>query len=370
MIFGVLDIGLIYGLMALGVFLSFRVLNFADLTVDASFTTGAAVCALFITRGYSPWLATIAAFFAGMAAGLITGILHTKGKIDPLLAGILTQIGLYSVNLRILGQSLVNGQTTVGRGNVTLPRDGTLLSQLRAENNLATPTSALIFAVVVVVFILFYDWFLSTDIGLAMQATGDNEQIARAQGVSTDAMKNLGLSLSNGMVALSGALFAQYNGYADIGMGTGLIVAGLASVILGQAIFGQRNIYVSTFAVVAGSFIYRLVIQLALQAGFDPNDMKLISAVLVVLALLLPRLNFFKAYRARRRDRQLVADRALEEAAISNGRGILFFSGTNQKQAEVEQQAYESKDLTEASEANVSNPKGLPEDPITGVANA
>jgi putative ABC transport system permease protein len=275
---GALELGLIYGLMALGVYLTFRILDFPDLTVDGSFTTGAAVAAILIVRGTNPLLATLAAIAAGLAAGAITGVLHTKGKINPLLAGILTQVGLYSINLRIMDTS-----------NLSLLREDTLLTPLREGGLMGTAVAVAIFAVVPLVFKVLLDWFLHTDLGLALQATGDNAEMIRSFGVSTDRMKVLGLALSNGLVALCGALIAQYQGYADIGMGIGLIVAGLASVIIGQAIFGSRTIVIATLAVVLGSVVYRAVIQLALTVNLDPNDMKLISAVLVILALVLPQ---------------------------------------------------------------------------------
>lgn len=277
------ELGLIYAIMALGVYLTFRILNFPDLTVDGSFTTGAATAAVLITTGTAPWLATLVAVGAGLVAGLITGLLHTKGHINPLLAGILTQIGLYSVNLRIMDGA-----------NVPLLRDATLLSPLRDAELLGTMTSIAIFAALALVLKLVLDWFLHTDLGLALQATGDNEEMIRSFGVSTDRMKILGLALSNGLVGLAGAIVAQFQGFADISMGIGLIIAGLASVILGQAIFGSRLIVISTVAVVLGSVLYRVTIQLALEAGLDPNDMKLISAALVVAALVLPQWSIFR----------------------------------------------------------------------------
>ncbi len=307
-----LDLGLIYGLMALGVYLTFRVLDFPDLTVDGSFTTGGAVTATLIVAGQSPWLATAAGAVAGAVAGLVTGVLHTKGNINPLLAGILTQIALYSINLRIMGQA--NDPPTAGRANVPLLRTDTLLSGLRDDRLLGTWVSVAVFAGIVLAFKLALDWFLNTDLGLALQATGDNERMIRAQGVSTDNTKILGLALSNGLVALAGGLIAQYQGFADIGMGIGLIVAGLASVIIGQAIITGRRFIFATLAVVVGSVVYRIVIQLALQAGADPNDMKLISAILVIAALLLPRLGVFRRFRAQRRERLMAAAAKGEDA--------------------------------------------------------
>ncbi|WP_347348302.1 ABC transporter permease [Nigerium sp.] len=297
-----LDLGLIYGLMALGVYLTFRILDFPDLTVDGSFTTGAATAAALILLGQPPLLATLAGAVVGAVAGLITGVLHTKGKINPLLAGILTQIALYSINLRIMG-----------RANLPLLRQDTMLSPLRDEGLFGSWVSVGVFALVTLAFMVALDWFLNTDLGLALQATGDNERMIRSQGVSTDATKILGLALSNALVGLCGALIAQYQGFADIGMGIGLIVAGLASVIIGQALLPSRRFIFATLAVVVGSVVYRLVIQVALGLGFDPNDMKLISAVLVILALLLPRLTVFRRMRARSRQRRLEAA-AVKEA--------------------------------------------------------
>ncbi|WOP18951.1 ABC transporter permease [Raineyella sp. LH-20] len=287
-----LDLGFIFAVMALGVYISFRILDFADLTVDGSFTSGAATTAALIVAGVNPWLATAAAILVGLAAGAITGVLHAKGGINPLLAGILTQIALYSINLRIMGKA-----------NVPLLRADTIVTPLREAKVLGTPVSVLIFLAVAAVLTALLIWLLSTDFGLAMQATGDNQAMIRSLGVNTDAMKIVGLALSNGLVALCGALIAQYQGFADIGMGIGLIVAGLASVIIGQAIFGQRTVLIAASAAVIGSVIYRLVIQLALMIGFNPNDMKLISAVLVVIALLLPRWDVVRRIGARRQER-------------------------------------------------------------------
>jgi putative ABC transport system permease protein len=282
------ELGLIYAIMALGVYLTFRILDFPDLTVDGSFTTGAAVAAVGIINGMPPIAATVLAFFAGSAAGIVTGLLHTKGKINGLLAGILTMIALYSINLRIMGKA-----------NLPLLREETLITPLKDAGLLGTWLSVATFLLVALFIKFALDWFLHTDTGLAMQATGDNEEMIRSLGVSTDNQKILGLALSNGLVALCGGLIAQYQGFADIGMGIGIIVAGLASVIIGQAIFGHRLIMIATLAVVLGSVLYRVVIQLALQAGLQPNDMKLISAVLVVIALVLPQWSGFRKLAAR-----------------------------------------------------------------------
>ncbi|SDL63672.1 putative ABC transport system permease protein [Corynebacterium mycetoides] len=276
---GALELGLIYGVMALGVYLTFRVLNFADLTVDGSFTTGAGTAAVLITSGVNPLAATAAGFVAGFLAGVVTGLLHTKGGIDGLLAGILTQIGLWSINLRIMGGA-----------NLSMLRETTLFTPLRQAGLLGTWASVALLAVAIVLLSLLVYWFLTTDLGLAIRATGDNGPMITSFGVATDNTKILTLALSNGLVGLTGALVAQYQGFADISMGIGLIVVGLASVIVGQAIVGQRHLLQGIIAVVVGAVAYRLIIFFALQVGLDPNDMKLVSAVLVVAALLLPKL--------------------------------------------------------------------------------
>lgn len=278
-----IDLGLIYAVMALGVYLTFRILDLPDLTVDGSFTTGAAVAAKLIISGVPPLWATLAAVGAGMIAGWFTGILHTKGNINGLLAGILTMIALYSINLRIMGKA-----------NLPLLREETLITPLKDGGYLGSWLSFIILALVVVVIKLFLDWLLHTEIGLSVQATGDSPDMIKSLGVNTDQTKIFGLSLSNGLVGLCGALIAQYQGFADIGMGIGLILVGLASVIIGQVLFGSRSVIMSTLAVILGSVVYRIVITLSLELGFNPSDMKLISAVLVILALILPQWSVFQ----------------------------------------------------------------------------
>ena len=294
-----LELGLIYAIMALGVYLTFRILNFPDLTVDQSFTTGAATAAiLMVNYELNPVLAMGAAFIAGALAGTITGLLHAKGGINPLLAGILTMLALYSINLRIMGD----------RANVPLLGNETLYTWFN-ENGITDWTLILVLAVIVLIIKMLLDWFLGTDMGLGLQATGDNEEMVRSFGVSTDTMKIVGLAVSNGLVGMAGAFIAQKQGSSDISMGIGLILVGLASVILGQAIFnnrlvarfadtavgrvlfGTRNkeVLIATTAVVLGSIIYRAAVQGALAVGFNPNDMRLISAIIVVIALLLPK---------------------------------------------------------------------------------
>lgn len=285
-----LELGLLFAIMALGVYLTYRVLDFPDLTVDGSFTTGASVAAILIVSGVPYQVAIIAAVVSGLLAGVITGLLHVWGNINPLLAGILTQIALYSINLRIMGKA-----------NLPLLRETTIFSSMREARLLATWTSVGIFAVVVAIIALLVYWFLGTNYGVALRATGDNELMARSQGINTGSAKIMGVALSNGLVALCGALMAQYNGYSDISMGIGLIVAGLASVIIGQAIFGMTSVWQAVLAAVLGSVIYRAIIQAALSVGLNPNDMKLISAVLVVLALVLPNFGPLKKIRIKRR---------------------------------------------------------------------
>ncbi|PMC65468.1 ABC transporter permease [Corynebacterium tuscaniense] len=276
---GALELGILYGVMALGVYLTFRVLNFADLTVDGSFTTGGGTAAVLIVAGWNPFAATAMGFVVGFAAGIITGLLHTKGGIDGLLAGILTQIGLWSINLRIMGGA-----------NLPLLRQDTVFTPLRDAKIMGTWGGVGLLAAIVVVLALIVYWFLKTDLGLAIRATGDNDPMITSFGVNTDNTKILALALSNGLVGTAGALVAQYQGFADISMGIGLIVVGLASVIVGQAVIGQSRLLQAILAVVVGAVLYRLIIFAALQVGLNPNDMKLVSAVLVVLALLLPKL--------------------------------------------------------------------------------
>lgn len=297
-----LELGLLYAVMAVGVYLTYRVLDFPDLTVDGSFTTGAAVAAVGIIAGIPPWLATLMALASGLLAGVVTGLLHTWGGINPLLSGILTQIALYSINLRIMGRS-----------NLPLLREKTLLSVLFDNGLRSSWVSVAIFGVFAAVVGAMVYWFLGTNYGVAMRSVGDNAEMAAAQGINVGATKIVGVALSNGLVALCGAVIAQYQGFADISMGIGLIVAGLASVIVGQAIFGMTAVWQAIVAAILGSVIYRGVIQLALSAGLNPNDMKLISAVLVVLALLIPRWAPLRAWRQRRR---LLAAREAQEGAL------------------------------------------------------
>ncbi|MFB9326784.1 ABC transporter permease [Paenibacillus aurantiacus] len=270
---GAVQMGLLYALMALGVYITFRILDFPDLTVDGSFTTGGAVAAVLISHGTSVWLSVIVAFFAGAIAGSITGLLHTKGRINGLLSGILMMIALYSINLRIMG-----------RPNVSILDTDPLFTSIE---NIWLKLVVIALCVFAIKFLL--DAFLRTDMGLALRATGDNARMIRSFGANTDTTKILGISLSNGLVALSGALIAQQTGFADSSMGIGMIVIGLASVIIGEAIFGARTVLRATFAAVLGSIVYRIVVALALRVEWlDTSDLKLITAIIVIIALLLP----------------------------------------------------------------------------------
>ncbi|HVR67692.1 MAG TPA: ABC transporter permease [Verrucomicrobiae bacterium] len=290
---GAIEIGLVFGLVGLGVFLSFRVLNFPDLTVDGSFPLGAAVCATLIVNGVNPWLATLAAMLAGSCAGLVTALLNLRFKILHLLASILTMIALYSINLRIMGKP-----------NVAVIGDPTIIKQL-AFIGLPNPQlKPLIAAVIVGIALFLVIRFLASDYGLAMRATGANPRMARAMGVETRQATYVGMALSNSLVALAGALFAQMNGYADVTMGTGVIVVGLAAVILGEAICGTRSIVVWAIGCVIGSLIYRMAVAFALNSqflGITSSDLNLVTAVLVAIALILPGArNPLKAMMSRR----------------------------------------------------------------------
>jgi putative ABC transport system permease protein len=273
-VFRVLEQGLVYAVMAVGVYLSSRVLDFPDLTVDGSFPMGAAIAARLLIGGIHPLVGTLLAPVAGFFAGAATGILNTKLRISNLLAGILTMTALYSVNLRVMG-----------RANVPLLRTGTVLTVLQEKGIPPTISAFLLFCIVVVVVKFMVDVFLRTEFGLALRAIGDNESMIRSLGVNTDSMKIIGIGIANALVALSGALVAQYQGFADIGMGIGTVVAGLASVIIGEAIIPPRSVGMGTLGAITGSVVYRLAVFLALRLGFAPTDLKLVTALLVIAAL-------------------------------------------------------------------------------------
>ena len=278
--YGALETGLIYGLVAFGIYLSFRVLDFPDLTVDGSFPLGAAVAAMLIISGWNPWLATGAAILAGMAAGAVTALLNVKLKILNLLASILTMTALYSINLRIMG-----------RPNVALLMEDTVLTpwyNLELEYH---QVPVLLFTLVIGVSLFLLWRFMKSETGLAMRATGANARMARAQGIATGGMIILGVAVSNGLVGLAGALFAQSQGAADVTMGVGVIVIGLASLIGGEAVITPTSVFRALLACVIGAIIYRLAIAFALNAdvlGLKAQDLNLITAVLVTLAIVLP----------------------------------------------------------------------------------
>lgn len=270
--------GLQWSVLALGVFLTFRVLDIADLSVEGSFPLGAAVAATAISSGWGLVASFVLALVAGALAGAVTGFLTTKLKIPALLAGILTMIGLYSINLHVMGKA-----------NISLLQDETLFTWLEHATGLSSVwVACLIGFIVTAIVVNCIYWFFGTELGTAIRATGFNPQMARAQGINTNVMVVLGLVISNALVALSGAVVAQNNGFADVGMGVGTIVIGLASVIIGEVIIGNSSFKHYLVAVVMGSIIYRLVIALVLELGMPPNDLKLFTAVLVAIALSLP----------------------------------------------------------------------------------
>lgn len=290
-LFGALEIGLIFSLVALGVFISFRLLRFPDLTVDGSFPLGGAVGAMCIVSGMDPFLATVCATLAGAAAGVLTALLNVHLKIMDLLASILMMIALYSINLRIMGKP-----------NIPLIMEPTVFSVLQPEWLVDYIGRPLILIVVVVFAKFGLDAYFSTQQGLAIRATGSNPRMARSQGVNTGAMIILGMAISNGLVGLAGALYAQTQGGADISMGIGTIVIGLAAVIVGESILPSRKLFMLTLAVVLGAIIYRFFIALALNSdfiGLKAQDLNLVTALLVTVALVIPLLKQRYARRKR-----------------------------------------------------------------------
>lgn len=281
--FGALESGLIYALMALGVLISFRILDFPDLTADGSFPLGGAVAALAIVSGFNPWVACMFGMLAGAAAGMVTAFLNVKLGILHLLAGILVMTALYSVNLRIMGAP-----------NLSLLGEPTVFSAFIDGNN-GTWVRVLVALGVVIVAKLLLDAFFSTQMGLAMRATGSNPKMAQAQGINTSMMIVLGMAISNGLIALSGALFVQTQGGADISIGIGTIVIGLAAVIIGETVLTAKRIFWITLSVVIGAVLYKLFIQIALSSqtlrgiGFGPQDLNLVTTLLVIIVLMLPK---------------------------------------------------------------------------------
>lgn len=279
---GAVELGLVYAFVAIGVFLAFRVLDFPDLTVDGSFPLGAAVTAVLIIAGVNPWLAAAVAMVAGALAGMVTALLNVRFRILNLLASILTMIALFSVNLRVMGKP-----------NVALINADTMLSSFFGLGLREFYVRPLFVGILVIVAIVFVWRFLVSDVGLSMRATGANPRMARAQGIDTSRQIYLGMAISNALVALGGALFAQTNGFADVTSGVGTIVVGLAAVIIGETLLGTRGILIALIGCVLGSILYRIAIQLALSTdvlGLQASDLNFVTALLVTVALVLPRL--------------------------------------------------------------------------------
>ena len=284
---GAVTQGLIWGIMAIGVYITFRILDIADLTVDGSLCTGGAVCVVLTLNGCPVWIALLAALIAGMLAGLVTGVFHTFCGIPAILAGILTQLALYSINLRIMGFGTPNGS----RSNLPISVDKYDLlvsSRFVRELSLNNPLIKLVIFLAIIIAVLY--WFFGTETGCSLRATGANGNMARAQGINTNFAKVLGLMISNGLVALSGGLLAQYQGFSDINMGRGAIVIGLAAVIIGEVIFEKvfRNFALKLVACVIGAIIYYIVIQFVLKLGLSTDDLKLLTALVVTFFLAIP----------------------------------------------------------------------------------
>lgn len=281
--------GLIWGIMAIGIYVTYKILDIADLTVDGSLCTGGATCVILLVNGCPMWLALICSILVGMLAGLITGILITKLKIPAILAGILTQLALYSINLHIMGF----GTTSFSKSNLPISVDKYSLlvsSRYVRELSLRNPIIITILFVIIVIAILY--WFFGTELGCSIRATGANQFMARSQGINTDKTKVIGLVISNSLVALSGALLSQYQGFADINMGRGAIVIGLAAVIIGEQLFDKvfKNFALKLFACVLGAIIYYLVIQFVLKLGLSTDDLKMLTAIVVAIFLAIPNL--------------------------------------------------------------------------------
>ena len=278
---GAIAQGLLWGIMAIGVYITFRILDVADLTVDGSLATGGAVCIMLMRSGCNPWVALLCAFLAGVLAGTVTGLLHTRCGIPAILAGILTQLALYSVNLRIMG-SKSNQPISVDKYNLIVSQ------RFVKELSLRNPLVPAIVTLAVLIAILY--WFFGTEYGSALRATGANPRMASAQGVDTRITVTVGLMLSNGLVALAGALLAQYQGATDVNMGRGAIVIGLAAVIIGEVLLGKvvHNFALKLATVVVGAVVYYMVLQIVLQLGLNTNDLKLFTALIVALFLSIP----------------------------------------------------------------------------------
>lgn len=274
---GAISLGLIWSIMTIGLYITYRILDIADLTVEGSIVLGAAIAARAINDGVNPYVAMILALFGGMAAGLITGLLNTVLRIPPLLSGILTMIALYSINLRILG-----------RANLSLLRLRTVYTVFEDMGINRTYSVIILGLICVSIIICALYWFFGTEIGCAIRATGRNPQMARAQGINTNTAKILGLIISNGLVGIGGALYAQSQTFADINSGTGSIVIGLASVIIGEVLFGKKNFLSRLISLVLGAVLYRIIIAIVFELGMPANDLKLFTAITVAFALALP----------------------------------------------------------------------------------
>ena len=283
---GAVGQGMIWGIMAIGVYITYRILDVADLTVDGSLATGGAVCVLLTLNGANVWVALLVAVLAGVLAGFVTGAFHTFCGIPPILAGILTQLALYSVNLRIMGWG-----TGTGKANLPISVDKydlIISSRYVRDVGVQNPILALVIFCVVIIGVLY--WFFGTEIGCSLRATGSNHNMARAQGINTNVTKVLGLMISNGLVALAGALLSQYQGFSDINMGRGAIVIGLAAVIIGEVIFDKvfHNFALKLLASIIGAIIYYIVIQFVLRLGLSTDDLKLLTAFVVAVFLAVP----------------------------------------------------------------------------------
>ena len=278
------SLGVLWAIMCLGVYITFKLLDIPDMTVDGSFAMGGCITAMLIVNGINPILSLLIAIVAGMAAGLVTGILHTKLKIPAILAGILSMLSLYSIDLKILQGKSNQAMPQIGSNSVTTLID--IVAKTGLSNRIATLVTGL-FLIALIVGVLY--WFFGTELGSAIRATGNNEDMVRALGVNTDTMKIVGLVIANGLVALSGALVAQSQRYGDVGMGTGTIVIGLASIIIGEVLLGNKPSFITKLSsVVMGSILYRITIAVVLRLGMNPNDLKLLTAVIVAAALSIP----------------------------------------------------------------------------------
>lgn len=284
--------GLTWTIFALGVYITFRILNYSDLTCEGSFALGGSISAIFVVKlGVNPYISLFAALITGMIAGTITGLLHTKLKIPAILSGILTMSGLYSINLRIMGQpntSLLANNSMLSLVKDKLPEAAGLGIRDSVLQTTITMVLGVIFSLVAIAFLY---WFFGTEMGSCIRATGNNDAMVRAQGVNTDWTKIMGLAISNGFIALSGALVTQTQGFADVGMGIGAIVIGLASIVIGEVIFFRaKNFAIKMLGVMVGSIIYRIIVALVLRLGFDTSDMRLLTAIVVAAALSIPHL--------------------------------------------------------------------------------